>query len=93
MENCQKYKDSNGDYYYKFNLDSGNEFTVEKELGDYIHSLKMNLKGYSGIGSDNCLKEFTEFTEKLLTSKEDTTKFLVNAGILDKSGELTDNYK
>jgi hypothetical protein len=45
MDGWQKYVDDNGDYFYKFKLKSGKEFTVEKELGDYIHSLKMKLKG------------------------------------------------
>ena len=38
-----KYVDEDGNYFYKLLL-NGNTFTVEKELGDYLHSLEQKLK-------------------------------------------------
>jgi hypothetical protein len=44
MTRYQKYVDSNGNYFYKLTLENGSEFTVEKELGDYLHHLEQKIK-------------------------------------------------
>jgi hypothetical protein len=45
MTKYEKYVDKNGNYFYKLKLESDSEFTVEKELGDYLHQLEQKLKG------------------------------------------------
>jgi hypothetical protein len=47
MTKYEKYVDENGNYFYKLKLKSGSEFTVEKELGDYLHRLEQKLKGFN----------------------------------------------
>jgi hypothetical protein len=49
MTKYTKYVDSNGNYFYKLKLENGSEFTVEKELGDYLHQLEQKLKKYENI--------------------------------------------
>lgn len=44
MTKYEKYVDDNGNYFYKLKLDSGKEFMVEKELGDYLYSLEQQIK-------------------------------------------------
>jgi hypothetical protein len=36
---------NDGNYFYKLKLENGSEFTVEKELGDYLHQLEQTVKG------------------------------------------------
>jgi hypothetical protein len=31
-------------YFYKLKLENGSEFTVEKELGDYLHQLEQTVR-------------------------------------------------
>lgn len=37
-------------------------------------------------------KEFREFAKKVLSSKEESQKFLIEAGIHNKKGELSKHY-
>jgi hypothetical protein len=39
------------------------------------------------------LKEFSEYKDKVTSSKEDALKFLVETGIYTSKGELSKNYK
>lgn len=39
------------------------------------------------------IKEMKEFTEELKKDPEKARKFLVDAGIYDENGNLTENYK
>jgi hypothetical protein len=50
----KKYVDSDGNYFYKLKLENGSEFTVEKELGDYLHQLEQTVKGVEKPYSCSC---------------------------------------
>lgn len=40
----EKYEREDGSQYYEVVLKSGNQFEVEKELGDYLHKLEQTIK-------------------------------------------------
>ena len=40
----EKYVDDDGVYHYELTLENGNKHWVQKELGDYLHSLESQLK-------------------------------------------------
>mgnify|MGYP006301129703 CR=1 FL=1 len=42
---------------------------------------------------DKLLKKLQEFKKKVLSSKEAAQNFLIEAGIHDKNGKLSENYK
>jgi len=42
---------------------------------------------------DKQVKEFEAYTKWLLEDEERVNKFLIDAGILDKNGNLTEPYK
>jgi len=39
------------------------------------------------------ITEYQEYVNDILSSKERTTNFLIDTGIINEQGELTDNYK
>jgi hypothetical protein len=53
MTKYEKYVDSDGNYFHKLKLENGSEFTVEKELGDYIHQLEQTVRGV--LNTHNCM--------------------------------------
>lgn len=44
MTKYTKYVDDKNNYFYELELDNGSKFTVEKELGDYLHRLEQKVK-------------------------------------------------
>ena len=65
----------------------GNEITVQEAKEQFLFLFNVSNSKKS------LAEEFKEYTDNLLKSEKKTKQFLIDAGINDENGNLTERYK